>query len=64
MCGMWSERDGLVCGGCIVLRQVLYLYTAAYEMSISGFPLAAPLPLSFPADTATWTIDDQLLLGP
>ena len=45
-------------------RLVFYLYTTYYEMSRTGFPIVAPLPLAFPSDTAARKVDDQLLLGP
>ena len=45
-------------------RLLLYLYTAHFTMSRSGYPIVAPLPLAFPEDMAARRVDDQLMLGP
>ena len=40
-----------------------YLYSAFEKQSRTGLPLARPLVLDSPNDQATWTIDDQYMIG-
>lgn len=40
-----------------------YLYSAFETQSRTGLPLARPLVLDSPDDRATWTIDDQYMIG-
>ena len=49
----WELRDGLA----------QYLYSAFESQSRTGVPVARALVVDSPADTETWAIDDQFLLG-
>lgn len=40
-----------------------YWYTKFYEASVSGLPVMRPMFLEFPADTATFKMDDQWMIG-
>ena len=44
-------------------RLLPYLYAAA-RRAPEGVPLARPLVFDYPADPATWHVDDEYLLGP
>ena len=46
------------------MRLLPYLYSAYMEYHDTGKPPARALVLDYPADRATWTIDDQYMLGP
>lgn len=50
----------------LLLRERLrpYLATLAEAAHETGAPLMRPLFFDFPADEATWSIDDEFLLGP
>ena len=45
-------------------RLLRYLYSLAYEANQSGLPIMRPLVMQFQNDPATYTIDDQFMLGP
>lgn len=44
-------------------RLLPFFYTLLYEAHQTGSPLARPLFFHYPEDNATWTIDNQFLLG-
>jgi len=39
-----------------------YLYTHMRIASTSGLPLARPMAIEFPADNATWTLEEQFMV--
>jgi len=46
------------------MRLLPYLYSAYAEYHDTGVPPARALVMDFPEDPATWTVDDQYMLGP
>jgi len=46
------------------MRLLPYLYSAYVEYHDTGVPPARALVMDFPEDPATWTVDDQYMLGP
>ena len=46
------------------MRLLPYLYSAYADYHDTGTPPARALVLDYPEDRATWTIDDQYMLGP
>jgi len=39
-----------------------YLYTHMCIASTSGLPLVRPMAIEFPADNATWTLEEQFMV--
>jgi len=60
------ERTEAACRKLLQMRMRLlpYLYSAYADYHYSGLPPTRALVLDYPEDPATWTVDDQYLLGP
>ncbi|MBV8884783.1 MAG: glycoside hydrolase family 31 protein [Chroococcidiopsidaceae cyanobacterium CP_BM_RX_35] len=63
---VFGERVERICREYIELRYRLlpYLYTLFWEAATTGAPILRPLLYHFPQDPKTYTLYDQVLLGP
>jgi len=63
---MFGDRVERICREYIELRYRLlpYLYTLFWEAATTGAPILRPLLYHFPNDPNTYTLYDQVLLGP
>ncbi|MEI2583681.1 glycoside hydrolase family 31 protein [Scytonema sp. PRP1] len=63
---VFGERTEKICRVYINLRYQLlpYIYTLFWEAATTGAPILRPLLYHFPNDPKTYTLYDQLLLGP
>jgi alpha-glucosidase len=61
----FGEPYESICRRWIEFRYELlpYLYTVAWQATLTGMPMARPLALAFPEDASTYGINDQFLLG-
>ena len=61
----FGEPYESICRRYIELRYRLlpYLYTAFWQASLTGLPIARPLALEFAGDDATRALDDEFMLG-
>jgi alpha-glucosidase len=63
---VFGERTENICREYINLRYQLlpYIYTLFWEAATTGAPILRPLLYHFPSDRKTYTLYDQVLLGP
>jgi alpha-glucosidase len=63
---VFGDRIERICREYIELRYQLlpYLYTLFWEATITGAPILRPLLYHYPNDPRTYTLHDQVLLGP
>ncbi len=63
---VFGDRVERICREYINLRYQLlpYIYTLFWEAATTGAPILRPLLYHFPDDLKTYTISDQVLLGP
>ncbi|KAB8315136.1 glycoside hydrolase family 31 protein [Tolypothrix campylonemoides VB511288] len=63
---VFGERTENICREYINLRYELlpYIYTLFWEAATTGAPILRPLLYHFPNDPTTYTLYDQVLLGP
>ncbi|BAY47427.1 glycoside hydrolase family protein [Scytonema sp. HK-05] len=63
---VFGERTEKICREYINLRYQLlpYIYTLFWEAATTGAPILRPLLYHFPNDPTTYTLYDQVLLGP
>lgn len=63
---VFGDRVEKICREYIELRYQLlpYLYTLFWEAATAGAPILRPLLYHYPNDPATYTLYDQVLLGP
>jgi len=63
---MFGDRVERICREYLELRYRLlpYLYTLFWEAATTGAPILRPLLYHFPNDSRTYTLYDQVLLGP
>ena len=61
----WEQTEA-ACRKLLQMRMRLlpYLYSAYAEYHDTGVPPARALVMDYPQDPATWTVDDQYMLGP
>jgi len=60
----WEKLEA-ICRGVLELRMQLvpYLHAAFVEYHRTGVPPFRPLVMDWPADSQTWTVDDQWMVG-
>ncbi|HEY9620772.1 MAG TPA: TIM-barrel domain-containing protein [Crinalium sp.] len=63
---VFGDRTERICREYIELRYRLlpYLYTLFWQSSTTGAPILRPLLYDFPNDPKTYTLHDQVMLGP
>ncbi|XP_059479288.1 probable maltase-glucoamylase 2 [Neocloeon triangulifer] len=61
-----DESSGRIVARAARLRYELmpYLYTHLHQASLTGMPLVRPMAVEFSSDNATWTLDEQFMVGP
>lgn len=63
---VFGDRTEKICREYIQLRYRLlpYIYSLFWEATTTGAPILRPLLYHFPNDRKTYTLDDQVMLGP
>jgi alpha 1,3-glucosidase len=59
-----SSRDAVKRALELRYSLLAYFYSLFHEANRTGVPVTRPMFFDFPADNATWTIDEQFMIGP